>query len=145
VDEPANRVSSVAADAQLHDSAASLATAFGSAVLEPSWWPPDTGAIEYHLDRFPSHALYRISSTRHGDTPICVIGQAEVAGAGRASGTWFAPHELKDLRGLIGNVGSPSRLQAVVHDEGLAVHLIGYDTEAEIVTTAKSLRRVAAG
>jgi hypothetical protein len=42
---------------------------------------------------------------------------------------------------LVGNVGTPSRVQAVVHDAGLAVHLIGYDTEDEIMQAATSLRR----
>jgi hypothetical protein len=46
------------------------------------------------------------------------------------------------LRGLIGRVGTPARLQAVVHDEQLAIHSIGYETEDEIISAVRSLRRV---
>ncbi len=71
--------------------------------------------------------------------PLCVIGHFEVKGAGRATGEWYSPREFAHLRGLIGRVGTPPRLQAVVHDEQLAIHLIGYDTEDEIISAVKSL------
>ena len=38
----------------------------------------------------------------------------------------------------------PTRLQAVVHQENLALHLIGYDIEDEIKRVAMSLRRTSA-
>lgn len=48
------------------------------------------------------------------------------------------------MRGLIGRVGIPPRFQAVVHHEKLAIHLIGYETEREIMSAATGLRRVGA-
>jgi hypothetical protein len=74
--------------------------------------------------------------------PICVISRVEVAGARRANGEWFAPSELAHRRGLIGRVGVPTCLQAVVYDEKMAIHLIGYDTEDEIISPVRNLRRV---
>lgn len=87
---------------------------------------------------------YRIGSTRHDDASICVVGHREVSGAGRADGEWYAPQQLATVRGLIGRVGIPPRLQAVAHQEKLAIHLIGYETEGEIMSAATSLRRVSA-
>ena len=45
------------------------------------------------------------------------------------------------MRGLIGRVGAPRRLRAVIYDETLQIQLIGDDTEAEIMSTVSSLRR----
>jgi len=123
-------------------SVSELAGAFGATVLEPAWWPADVDQISYSLDRFPDRALYRIGSTRDDGVPICVIGHREIPGAGRPVGEWRAPRELATVHGLIGLVGVPPRLQAVVHQERLAIHLIGYETEDEIISTANSLRRV---
>jgi hypothetical protein len=78
----------------------------------------DVETISYVLDLLPRRDHYRIGSTRHEDVPICVIGHREVPGAGRAAGEWYEPSELAQVRGLIGRVGTPPRLQAVVHDEG---------------------------
>jgi len=47
-----------------------------------------------------------------------------------------------DLWALIGRVGIPRRFQAVIYDEGLEVHLIGYETEEEIMSAARSLHWV---
>jgi hypothetical protein len=41
-------------------------------------------------------------------------------------------------------VGIPPRLQALVHREKLAIRLIGYETEEEIISVARSLRPVSA-
>ncbi len=49
------------------------------------------------------------------------------------------------MRGLIGRVGEPSRLQAVIYDEKLEIQLIGYATEAEIVRAVTSLRPAGLG
>jgi hypothetical protein len=145
------RVSITVAEAvsETFDSALDLARAFGSPVFEPAWWPADVRKISYLLDRFPGAAgagrdSYGIGSARHDDVPICVIGQLEVPGAGRASGEWYAPRELAMACGLIGRTGVPPRLQAVVHHEELAIHLVGYETEDEIMRAATSLRRVSA-
>jgi hypothetical protein len=117
--------------------------------FEPAWWPTDVGEISCVLDRLPGvdragRDHYRIGSTRHDALPICVIGQYEVPGAGRAQGEWYAPRELAAVRGLIGRVGVPPRLQAVVHKGKLAVHLIGFATEDEIMSAATSLHQVVA-
>lgn len=40
----------------------------------------------------------------------------------------------------MGCVGVPSRLQAVIYDQQLEIHLVGYDTEDEIVSAVRSLR-----
>jgi hypothetical protein len=96
------------------DSVRALARAFGSPVFEPAWWPADAGEISYCLERFPHGDYYRVGSTRHNDVPTCVMGHPEVPVAGRAAGEWYAPRELTTVRGLIGRVGIPPRLQAVV-------------------------------
>ena len=78
--------------------------------------------------------------------PVCVIGHFEAALAGRSPrdwlhGEWSEPPELAHVRGLIGRVGIPRRLQAVIYDQKLQIQLIGYDTEHEIMSTVSSLRR----
>jgi hypothetical protein len=134
------------ADTEVYGSAVSLARAFGSTILEPLWWPPDAGPIGYRLARFPDCLEHDIVATCSGDDRLTlVIGHAEVPGAGREAGDWYAPPELEDLRGLVGWTGYPRRLHAVVHDEGLAVHLFGYESQADVVRAARSLRRVSAG
>jgi hypothetical protein len=137
-------VSSTEAVTETYSSVSTLARAFGAPVLEPAWWPADVGQISYVLARFPDRALHRIDSTRHDEVPICVIGHREVPGAGRAAGERYEPRELAPVRGLIGRVGIPPRLQALVHHEKLAIHLIGYETEEEIISAARSLRQVSA-
>jgi hypothetical protein len=137
----------VEAVSETFESASELARAFAAPVCEPTWWPTDVGKISYVVDRFPGadragRDQYRIGSMRHDGVPIFVIGHREVPGAGRADGEWYAPRELATVRGLIGRVGIPRRLQAVVHQEGLAVHLVGYGTEAEILSAARSLRHI---
>jgi hypothetical protein len=77
---------------------------------------------------------------------ICVIGDFEAAFAGRLPrdwlhGEWSEPPALAHVRGLIGRVGIPRWLQAVIYDEKLQLQLIGFDTEDEIMSTASSLRR----
>lgn len=123
-----------------------LAQAFGSAVCEPTWWPADTEHISYRLVRGSGPAHYEIGGTRHGAIPICVVGHAEADLNGRSprdwlSGEWSAPPELADLRGAIGAVGTPRRLQAVIYSCGLQIQLIGYDTEQEIIRAVDSLRQ----
>ena len=109
-----------------------LAQAFGSTVCEPTWWPADTEHISYRLVRGSGPAHYEIGGTRHGAIPICVVGHAGKADLnGRSprdwlSGEWSAPPELADLRGAIGAVGTPRRLQAVIYSCGLQIQLIGY-------------------
>jgi hypothetical protein len=44
---------------------------------------------------------------------------------------------------LVGRVGIPPRLQVVIYDQQLAIQLIGYEIEDEIMRTVKSLRPVA--
>ena len=131
---------------ETHESAAALAQAFGSPVLEPLWWPKDAGKISYTLDRFPHHANYRISALREGGVPIAVIGLTERENSKRSPrewmpGEWHQPSELSHLRGLIGSVGIPPRLQAFVWDENTRITLIGFASEAEIIHAISSFRR----
>ena len=149
-DDHGNRVTSEVAASESYASGLALARAFGSTVLEPSWWPGDVEEIRCSLARFSSgHAHYEILSTRGDGTPVGVIGH--VAGSGGRSprewldGEWSEPRELKQLRGLIGRVGIPARLQGVIFDQELEMHLIGYDTKDEIMSTVSSLRRVSPG
>jgi hypothetical protein len=134
------------ADSETFSSAPELAQAFGSPVFEPTWWPADTEEISYCLVRSLGGVHYQIGSTRSEGAPICVIGHFEAALAGRSPsdwlhGEWSEPPELAHVRGLIGRVGVPRRLQAVIYDQELQIQLIGYDTEHEIMTTVNSLRR----
>lgn len=130
-----------------YGSALALARAFGGTILEPSWWPADTEEISYSLDGFPDHAHYCIGSTRADGVPICLIGFFEAAWAGRSprdwlDGDWSEPRELAHLRGLIGRVGIPPSLQVVFYDQQLAIQLIGYHTEDEIMFAVRSLRQI---
>ena len=127
-------------------SAQELARAFGAPVLEPTWWPQDTGELSYRLTQTSGGGHYQIGSTRHDGIPICIVGQLEAGLAGRTprdwlDGEWSEPPELAHVRGLIGKVGTPTRLQAAIYDQALQIQLIGYDTETEILTAARSLRR----
>jgi len=88
-----------------------------------------------------STALTQLATTRY-QYASSAIGRSR--GAGRAAGEWYEPRELAPLRGLIGRVGIPPRLQALVHREKLAIRLIGYETEEEIISVARSLRPVSA-
>jgi hypothetical protein len=131
-----------------YGSASALAHAFGSTILEPSWWPADTGEISYSLDGFADRTHYSIGSIRPEGVPICIVGFYEAAWAGRSPrdwlhGEWSEPSELKHLRGLVGRVGIPPRLQVVIYDHQLAIQLIGYDTDDEIMRTVSSLRPIA--
>ena len=74
-----------------------------------------------------------------------VEGQRDRSPREWSDGEWSELRELKELRGLIGRVGIPARLQGVIYDQDLEMHLIGYDTEDEIVSAASSLRRVDPG
>jgi hypothetical protein len=129
-------------------SASALAQEFGSTILEPSWWPAGTGAISYSLDGFSNRTHYSIGSIRAEGMPIRVIGFYEAAWAGRSprdwlNGEWSEPRELEHVRGLVGRVGTPPRLQVVIYDQQLAIQLIGYATEDEIMHTVSSLRLIA--
>jgi hypothetical protein len=128
-------------------SVAALAEAFGSSVLEPCWWPEDAGEISYTLDRFPSHASYRIGSVREDGTPIAVVGVIEPEGVQRSPrhwmpGDWHEPAELSHFRGLIGWVGIPPSVQAFVWHGDTRATLIGFASEAEIMRSVSSFRRV---
>ena len=131
-----------------YGSASTLAGAFGSTILEPSWWPVDTGEIIYSLDGFSNRTHYSIGSIRAEGVPIRVVGFYEAAWAGRSPrdwlrGDWSEPRELEHVRGLAGRVGMPPRLQVVIYDQQLAIQLIGYESEDEIMRTVKSLRPIA--
>jgi hypothetical protein len=135
------------ADSQAYDSAAELARAFGSFVLEPTWWPADTAGISYVLVRSSRGAHYRIESTRTEGVPICVVGHLQATLSGRTPrdwlhGEWSEPPKLAHVRGLIGKVGIPRRLQAAIYDQGQQLQLIGYDSEAEILKVIDSLHAV---
>jgi hypothetical protein len=57
-------------------------------------------------------------------------------------GEWSEPPELAQQRGLIGRVGEPPQLQAIIYDENLEIQLFGYTTEYEIFGAVNSLRRI---
>jgi hypothetical protein len=147
VDDRGNRVTCEQAALEIYPTAAELAHAFGSTILEPSWWPADAGEISYWAVPFSSgRTHYEIESTRRDGVPVGVIGHLDVS-AGRSprewlDGEWTEPRELAHLRGLIGRVGTPPALQGVIYDQGLEIHLIGYDTDDEILSAVTSLRRV---
>jgi hypothetical protein len=122
-------------------SAPGLAAGFGGPIFEPTWWPADTGAVTYLLDKSPSRIRYRIGSTRRDGTPIVVIGDAEQQG-GLPDGNWSRPPELEVFHGLVRRVGA--YVHAVVNREQQTLHLIGYASEAEVARTLRSLRRVSA-
>jgi hypothetical protein len=88
-----------------------------------------------------STALTQLATTRY---PYASSAIGRSRGAGRAAGEWYEPRELAPVRGLIGRVGIPPRLQALVHHEKLAIHLIGYETEEESISATRSLRGVSA-
>ena len=94
------------------------------------------------MDRFPHRTQYWVGSLRAHGVPVGVVGGVEVPGARRATGEWWEPSELAHVRGLIPRTGIPPRLQAVVHDEDLAIHLIGYETAEEIIKAVNSFQRV---
>jgi hypothetical protein len=132
-----------------YDSPSALARAFGKPMLVPSWWPPDVPEISYSLTTTAAGASYRIGSHRDDGSPILVVGLSEDTWAGRSpedclNGGWTHPPDLAQVRGLIGRVGSPLSLQAVIYDAGLAVQLIGYRTEDEVRNSVGSLQRIAA-
>lgn len=139
---PGPRASVAGANSELYRSARALAQGFKSSIFEPTWWPEDTAAVTYQLDRLPSSVVYKIESTRHDGTPICVIGGPENPRAQLATGNWHQPPELAALRGLVRT--NDAHVHAVVHDEQQTIHLIGYASEAEVVHAVKSLRQVTA-
>jgi hypothetical protein len=142
-DDHGPRATSEVAASATYASGLALARAFGSTVLEPSWWPEDVEEIRRSLARFSTApARYEILSTRRDGTPVGVIGHVGRSPREWLDGEWSEPPELAELRGLIGRVGIPARLQGVIYDQELQMHLIGYDTEDEILSTARSLRRV---
>jgi hypothetical protein len=148
-DDEGIRVEILEATSESYVDAAELANAFGSSVLEPTWWPEDAEEISYTLDRFPNHASYRVGGVRHDGVPIAVIGHPKRVGRGRSPrewlvGEWDEPNELAHLSGLIGRVGNPVHLQAFLEDGAVSVVMIGFDTEPEISQAVSSFRRALA-
>lgn len=146
-DVPDPRVTAAETPSESYGSGSALAAAFGGTILEPSWWPADTEEISYSLDGRPGYAHYFIGSTRGRGEPICIVGFFEAAWGGRSprdwlDGEWTESRELAHVRGLIGWVGVPPRLQVVIYDKRLAIQLIGYHTEDEIMSAVKSLRQI---
>jgi hypothetical protein len=148
--EDGPRAKSSEADSDTYGSAPELAHAFGAPVIEPTWWPADIEEISYCLVRSAGGVHYQIGATRSEGVPICVIGHFEAALAGRSPrdwlhGEWSEPPELAHLRGVIGRVGIPRRLQAVIYDQELQIQLIGYASQDEIMSAVGSLRRAGLG
>jgi hypothetical protein len=146
-DEDGPRATSSQVHSETYGSARELARAFSAPVLEPTWWPADTQEISYDLARSGAGGRhYQIGSIRSEGVPICVVGHLEAALAGRSPrdwlhGEWSEPPELKKVRGLIGQVGIPRQLQAVIYDHQLQIQLIGYDSHEEIINAVSSLRQ----
>lgn len=131
-----------------HASPEASSTASGAAIVVPSWWPADTGQIEYSLAH--AHRVhYSVGSVRDDGVPIFVIGWFEIPGARSprdwVSGDWSQPPELAQVRGWVGRVGYPPRLQTVVYCEDLEIQLLGYASHDEISQAVNSFRRVGAG
>jgi hypothetical protein len=57
-------------------------------------------------------------------------------------GEWTESRELAHVRGRIGWIGIPPRLQVVIYDKRLAIQLVGYHTEDEIMSAVRSLRQI---
>lgn len=134
-------------DPAYFDSATALADAFGQRVVEPLWWPADIGQVSYCLTRSAERIQYRIGTDRTEGAPLHVVGVLEAAWAGRSprdwlNGEWSEPSELAHMRGLVGRVGTPPSLHVVVYDGPLAIQLLGYHTEDEVMNAVRSLRRV---
>ena len=126
-----------------YGSADALAESFGLPIFEPTWWPDDTRAVTYRLDKSPSRDMYRIGSTRHAGTPICLLGRAgEQPEQTLATGNWSRPPELAAWRGLVRT--NDAHIHAVLYHEQQTIHLIGYASESEVVRATRSLRRVTA-
>src|SRR5579862_1311608 len=117
-------------------SALALAESFGAAVCEPTWWPKDTGIVSYRLDG----ATYWIGSTRREGTPIGLVGKAEKPELRLPPGNWSPLPELEAMRGLVST--SDDHVRAVVHQEQQTIHLLGYESEAEVVQAVKGFQRV---
>ena len=115
-----------------------LAESFGTAVFEPTWWPEDTGKVSYRLDG----TTYWIGSTRREGTPIGVVGKAEKPELRLPGGNWSPLPELEAMRGLVST--SDDHVRAVVHLEQQTIHLLGYESEAEVVQAVESFQRVPA-
>lgn len=147
-DDSGPRVTIQETPSATYGSAEALAQAFGSSVLEPSWWPAGVGEISYTLlDGFSKRPHYSVGSIRAEGVPVSVTGFKEAAWAGRSPrdwlvGEWSSPRELEQVRGLVGHVGIPPRLHVVIYEQQLAIQLIGYQTEDEIMRTVESLRPI---
>jgi hypothetical protein len=63
-------------------SASTLAGAFGSGVIEPTWWPEDATKIAYRLDHRLPGAGYSMLAIRRGGVPVGVVAHPEHPGAG---------------------------------------------------------------
>lgn len=88
-DHPGPRVTIEEAASETYPTAVELARAFGSTVLEPSWWPADAEEVSYCVARFSSgDTHYEIESIRRDGVPVGVIGHFEIAG-GRSPREWL--------------------------------------------------------
>ena len=83
------RVTTSRVDSETFSSARELADAFGSVVVEPTWWPADTGEITYSLFRSRGDVHYQIGSTRSEGVPIFVVVHFEAAYLCRAAVSSF--------------------------------------------------------
>jgi hypothetical protein len=132
-------------DSEPFGSAAALAGALGSAILEPAWWPEDIGQLTYHVDNHPKIApSYRIGSLRRDGRLIVVIGRPQRDGdpmRGLPSANWHPIAELASCSGAVSD--ERDAVRAVIMRDGQTVQLIGYMSEAEIVQAIESLRLVA--
>ena len=142
-ENPGIAVSVLRRPSKRYGSADALAESFGLPIFEPTWWPDDARAVTYRLDKSPSGDMYRIGSTRHAGTPICVVGRAgEQRERTLPPGNWSRPPELEAWRGLVRT--NDAHIHAVLYHEQQTIHLIGYASKSEVVRAARSLRRVTA-
>lgn len=131
-------------DSEPFGSAVELAGAFGSAILEPAWWPAECGNVGFTLDKHPRVGpTFRIGTLREG-RPIMVIGRLSRDGdpmRGLPSANWHDIPQLAAYSGVVAN--EHEAVRAVLMRDGLTLQLLGYMSEDELVRAIESLQLVA--
>ena len=112
--------------------------------MVPHWWPPDSRGVSYGLMSGAGRSCYRIYTQRANGAPVCVVGLLESCWRGRSpkdwlEGDWFEPESLAHVRGIVGRVGTSAALHVALYSNGLAIQLLGYRTDQEILNVVGSL------
>jgi hypothetical protein len=123
-----------------HGSAQELATALGSTVFEPRFWPEDVGTVTYELAIAPHRSRYQIGSTRADGRPIVTIGQKHDPGARLPNENWYEQSDLREFHTLVAHTDNGYR--AALQRDDQSIQLLGYLTEPELVRAVLSLHGV---